>query len=231
MRKKSAQSLPDVPSLQRWSPQQFRNALTKCLFDNENSFYSYINRLSGEVSQINLLQKQELTPAEQEIVRENIGMVTPVLDYELAINRPTIQGNELSGNMIDLYAQFRVDAAMPHVGEEEPNINLTKVWFDTTSDESQNEAQEEINTFAFRKTAPVEETTTNEELIVEQNNFYVENDKTNETMGNSESNYTVENDENNSDTLLYSDGVTNVYLVENDVEYQESNYVEPDSLY
>ena len=43
MKQKSAQSLPDVPSSKGWTPKQFKNAITRPLFDNENSFYSYIN--------------------------------------------------------------------------------------------------------------------------------------------------------------------------------------------
>lgn len=220
MRKKSAQSLPDVPSLQRWSPQQFRNALTKCLFDNENSFYSYINRLSGEVSQINLLQKQELTPAEQEIIKENIGVVNPVLDYDLAINRPTIQGNELSGNMIDLYAQFRVDAAMPHVGEEEPNINLTKVWFDTNDvdNEIEDEIVDNATTFNLRR----EPTKTEEELSVSVT------DK-NETMDTESIN--VFEGENVTSTIVNDlEFIDNgVILVEEGKEYRPDSYIVLDS--
>ena len=46
LREKSAQSLPDVPSVHHWTPKQFKNAITKCLFDNKDSFYEYINRLA-----------------------------------------------------------------------------------------------------------------------------------------------------------------------------------------
>lgn len=49
MAKKSAQSLPDVPSLLGWTPAQFKNSITRCLFDNKNSFYSYINRIANEI--------------------------------------------------------------------------------------------------------------------------------------------------------------------------------------
>ena len=46
MKKKSAQSLPDVPSILNWTPQQFKDTITKVLFDNSNSFYYFINRLA-----------------------------------------------------------------------------------------------------------------------------------------------------------------------------------------
>lgn len=46
LKEKSAQSLPDVPSVHHWTPKQFKNAITKCLFDNKDSFYEFINRLA-----------------------------------------------------------------------------------------------------------------------------------------------------------------------------------------
>ena len=43
LKQKSAQSLPDVPSLHNWTPKQFKNAITKVLFDNNDSFFAYFN--------------------------------------------------------------------------------------------------------------------------------------------------------------------------------------------
>ena len=59
LRQKSAQSLPDVPSLQNWTPKQFKNAITKVLFDNSNSFYAAYNRLVDELTQQYLTKEDE----------------------------------------------------------------------------------------------------------------------------------------------------------------------------
>lgn len=50
MKQKSAQSLPDVPSSKGWTPKNFKNAITKPLFDNQNSFISEINRIVEETN-------------------------------------------------------------------------------------------------------------------------------------------------------------------------------------
>ena len=50
MRKKSAQALPDVPSSKGWTPKQFKDSITKPLFDNENSLFAHINRVSNETN-------------------------------------------------------------------------------------------------------------------------------------------------------------------------------------
>lgn len=49
MKRKSAQALPDVPSGKGWTPRQFKDAVTKPLFDNENSFYAHINRIAEQL--------------------------------------------------------------------------------------------------------------------------------------------------------------------------------------
>ena len=49
MKKKSAQALPDVPSSKGWTPKQFKDSITKPLFDNDNSLYAHINRVAEEV--------------------------------------------------------------------------------------------------------------------------------------------------------------------------------------
>ena len=59
MKQKSAQSLPDVPSLQNWTPKQFKNAITKVLFDNKESFYSYHNKLVDEINNHFLTKEDE----------------------------------------------------------------------------------------------------------------------------------------------------------------------------
>ena len=41
--------MPDVPSAQKWTPKQFKDAVTKPLFDNENSFYAYYNELATDL--------------------------------------------------------------------------------------------------------------------------------------------------------------------------------------
>lgn len=51
MKRKSAQSLPDVPSSRGWTPKQFKDSITKPLFDNENSLFSHINRIVDEIDQ------------------------------------------------------------------------------------------------------------------------------------------------------------------------------------
>ena len=58
LKQKSAQSLPDVPSLQNWTPKQFKNAITKVLFDNKESFYAYYNKLVDEIVE-NYLTKED----------------------------------------------------------------------------------------------------------------------------------------------------------------------------
>ena len=45
LKQKSAQSLPDVPSLHNWTPDQFKKALTKVLFDNRDSFFYFYNKM------------------------------------------------------------------------------------------------------------------------------------------------------------------------------------------
>ena len=49
MRQKSAQSLPDVPSNRGWTPKNFKDAITKPLFDNENSFFAHINSIVDSI--------------------------------------------------------------------------------------------------------------------------------------------------------------------------------------
>lgn len=62
LKQKSAQSLPDVPSLHNWTPKQFKNAITKVLFDNNDSFFAYFNTLTDE------LEEQFLTKADEKVV-------------------------------------------------------------------------------------------------------------------------------------------------------------------
>lgn len=52
MRQKSAQSLPDVPSSKGWTPKNFKDAMTKPLFDNENSFFAFYNALVEQIENI-----------------------------------------------------------------------------------------------------------------------------------------------------------------------------------
>lgn len=59
LRKKSAQSLPDVPSQHGWTPQQFRNAITKVLLDNSVSFFSFHNRLVDQLIEEYLTKEDE----------------------------------------------------------------------------------------------------------------------------------------------------------------------------
>lgn len=59
LRNKSAQSLPDVPSQHGWTPQQFRNAITRVLLDNNTSFYSHFNRLVDELVEEYLTKENE----------------------------------------------------------------------------------------------------------------------------------------------------------------------------
>lgn len=59
MKQKSAQSLPDVPSIQNWTPKQFKNAITKVLFDNKESFYAYHNKLVEEIVEDYLTKEDE----------------------------------------------------------------------------------------------------------------------------------------------------------------------------
>ena len=59
LKQKSAQSLPDVPSLQNWTPKQFKNAITKVLFDNKDSFYAYHNKLVDEINNDFLTKEDE----------------------------------------------------------------------------------------------------------------------------------------------------------------------------
>ena len=62
LKQKSAQSLPDVPSLHNWTPKQFKNAITKVLFDNNDSFFAYFNILTEE------LEDQFLTKEDEKVV-------------------------------------------------------------------------------------------------------------------------------------------------------------------
>lgn len=62
LKQKSAQSLPDVPSLHNWTPKQFKNAITKVLFDNNDSFFAYFNTLTDEI------EEQFLTKEDDKIV-------------------------------------------------------------------------------------------------------------------------------------------------------------------
>lgn len=62
LKQKSAQSLPDVPSLHNWTPKQFKNAITKVLFDNNDSFFAYFNTLTDE------LEEDFLTKADEKVV-------------------------------------------------------------------------------------------------------------------------------------------------------------------
>lgn len=57
MRQKSAQSLPDVPSSKGWTPKNFKDAITKPLFDNENSFFAFYNALVEQIENIKFDKK------------------------------------------------------------------------------------------------------------------------------------------------------------------------------
>lgn len=50
MKKKSAQSLPDVPSSKGWTPKKFKDSITKPMFDNDNSLFSEVNRVVEETN-------------------------------------------------------------------------------------------------------------------------------------------------------------------------------------
>lgn len=52
MLKKSAQSLPNKPSLSGWTPEQFKNAITKPIFDETNSIIYHINRIAKETVEL-----------------------------------------------------------------------------------------------------------------------------------------------------------------------------------
>lgn len=84
MKKKSAQSLPDVPSSKGWTPKNFKDSITKPLFDNENSFYSHINELIDELNDV--LQKLDNGKANKEEVQEKLIS---------GVNIATINGNNL----------------------------------------------------------------------------------------------------------------------------------------
>lgn len=108
--------MPDVPSIQRWSPKQVKNAITKCLFDNDNSFYAYMNRIAGDV----------------ETFVEN-NRVEAITSYDLLEDKPTIQGIPLKDDMIDIFVDYKMQEVTPVVSDNAPDEEINKIWFDTTS--------------------------------------------------------------------------------------------------
>ena len=83
LKQKSAQSLPDVPSLQNWTPKQFKNAITKVLFDNKESFYAYHNKLVDEIV------KDYLTKEDEKVYRFD-KIFTSYADFVKSCNEVTI---------------------------------------------------------------------------------------------------------------------------------------------
>lgn len=51
MAKKSARSLPNKPGQVGWTPERFKAYITQPLFDDNDSFYYYINRLSKSIEE------------------------------------------------------------------------------------------------------------------------------------------------------------------------------------
>lgn len=106
--------MPDVPSIQRWSPKQVKNAITKCLFDNDNSFYAYLNRMAEDV---------------QVFVENN--KVEAITSYDLLKDKPTIQGIPLKDDMIDIFVDYKMQEVTPVVSDNAPDEETNKIWFDT----------------------------------------------------------------------------------------------------
>lgn len=99
MVKKSALSIPDKPSQTGWTPEQFKQFIVKPLFDDYDSFYYYINRLTLESNEIllnvttnlnNKLDKENDTAnnltINNLIIGEGSYVSTPKSDYN-AVNK------------------------------------------------------------------------------------------------------------------------------------------------
>lgn len=99
MVKKSALSIPDKPSQTGWTPEQFKQFIDKPLFDDYDSFYYYINRLTLESNEIllnvttnlnNKLDKENDTAnnltINNLIIGEGSYVSTPKSDYN-AVNK------------------------------------------------------------------------------------------------------------------------------------------------
>ncbi len=139
MKKKSAQSLPDVPSSHNLTPKDFKNAITKVLFDNKNSFYEFVNRLAEETSNIDLTSKETIFTEEQiNNVKDHL-QINNFNDYNKLNNLPTIEGLALKGGMIDEYAERIASQSQPFISELPPianSKNIKTIWFDTSEKQS-----------------------------------------------------------------------------------------------
>lgn len=139
MKKKSAQSLPDVPSSHNLTPKDFKNAITKVLFDNKNSFYEFVNRLAEETSNIDLTSKETIFTEEQiNNVKDHL-QINNFNDYNKLNNLPTIEGLPLKNGMIDEYAERIASQSQPFISELPPianSKNIKTIWFDTSEKQS-----------------------------------------------------------------------------------------------
>ena len=131
MKKKSAQSLPDVPSILNWTPQQFKDTITKVLFDNSNSFYYFINRLAeGLTSNFEDYYTKET-------IDEKFGLYVTQAVFDLAI--ANIQATYLTKTQADdLYVkkgQSGTGFVTYEDLEDELKDYLQKVTTTTTNDQ------------------------------------------------------------------------------------------------
>ena len=91
LKQKSAQSLPDVPSLHNWTPKQFKNAITKVLFDNNDSFFAYFNTLTDEIEDQFLTKEDEkVCFLNKEVFASENNFALEVLKTVATLNSPKI---------------------------------------------------------------------------------------------------------------------------------------------
>ena len=91
LKQKSAQSLPDVPSLHNWPPKQFKNAITKVLFDNNDSFFAYFNILTEELEdQLLTKEDEKVVFLNEEVFASENNFALKVLQTVPTLNSPKI---------------------------------------------------------------------------------------------------------------------------------------------
>lgn len=125
MKQKSAQTLPDVPSSKGWTPKHFKNAITKPLFDNENSFYSYINEIVDDI---------DLNKANADTLKENYYEKNEINNIFLKKNETAADSKLLGGKPPEYYLEYENITGTPQ--------EIKLIIRDTVSSDTVNVARE-----------------------------------------------------------------------------------------
>lgn len=107
MAKKSALSLPNKPSQAGWTPEQFKMYITKPLFDDNDSFYYHINKISiatqEQLNSISIIQNDLLENKVDKIEGIAIDLKTTglIINENSVVVDPTNELNAVNKRYVD----------------------------------------------------------------------------------------------------------------------------------